>query len=146
MPAFFAIVFAATFISSPLTGWSWMGVGLLVFCLVICAYVLAMRIELDDNHLSKVYFWGLFRSSIPLKLLRTSTNRQTGRGPGSVDFASVDPNGPSFNVVPFFAWRVRDIDRLKAIAIDSEQAISSRYDLRPDSHLESFVIDPGRTY
>ncbi len=145
-PAFFAVVFAALVIFSPLTVWSWLGVGMSVVCIVICANVLGMRIELDDDQLSKVYFWGLFRSSIPLKQLRTSTNRQTGRSPGSVDFASVDPNGPSFNVVPFFAWRVRDIDSLKAIAIDREQAIAPRYDLRPDSHLENFVIDSGRTY
>ncbi len=86
------------------------------------AYVLGMRIEVDDESVSKVYFFGLLRRRILREQLRASSHTERNRpwAYARIDFESVDDdNVLGFSVYPFWVWRSGDVDRLRAIAAES---------------------------
>jgi hypothetical protein len=96
----------------------------IAFGVVPGAYVLGMRIELDDERVSKVYLFGLVRSTILRTQLRASSHKESSEW-GSytrVEFESADGKGWGFSVHPFWVWRSSDVDKLQAIAVEAESA------------------------
>jgi hypothetical protein len=96
------------------------------------AYVLGMRIEVDDQNVSKVYLFGLLRSAIPRDRIHASSHTErVPAGPVSdewkyerVDFESVDDDDDvwGFSVYPFLFWRSGDVAQLREVAARSEQS------------------------
>jgi hypothetical protein len=98
------------------------GIAVAVVGVFFFAYVLGMRIEVDDETVSKVYFSGLLRRRIPREQLRASSHTERNRWWSftRIDFESVDDDDVlGFSVYPFWAWRSGDVDRLRAIAAES---------------------------
>jgi hypothetical protein len=94
------------------------GFGLLMMAPIV-VYLAGVAIELDAERVSKLYFFGLFRRSILLEQLRSTNHEESGSdgfAVTAIEFRSADGKGSSFNVIPFWAWRPRDIESLGAIA------------------------------
>ena len=85
------------------------------------AYLLGMRIEVDDETVSKVYFFGLLRRRILRRQLRAKSHTESGGGWAytRIDFDSVGDDALGFSVIPFWVWRSTEVDRLRAIATES---------------------------
>ena len=89
--------------------------ALILFAIAVIAfaYILGMRVESTPNHLSKLYFFGLWRRTIPRHSLRVGahTERNNGVFWGVIDFKS--GNRTVFSLTPGWVWRRRDVDRLR---------------------------------
>jgi hypothetical protein len=100
--------------------------GLLMIAIgaVPAAYFLGMRIEVDNDNVSKVYLFGLLRSAIARDRIHATAHTESSRGWDytRVDFGSVDENDNSlgFSVYPSWVWRSSDVDKLLTIAARSD--------------------------
>jgi hypothetical protein len=80
-------------------------------------YLLGMRIVVDDDSISKVYFFGLLHRRIRREQLRVSSHTEHS-GAWSyqrVDFESANERS-GFGVYPFWVWRSADVDLLVRMA------------------------------
>jgi hypothetical protein len=121
--AFFTVVGIAIAIAQPLSGYTFLAVGLSLVSGLVLLNVIGMRIELDDERLAKVYFFGLYRQSIAITQLRASV--ESDRRETSVWFESADGKGLGFGVIRSAVWRGRDVDRLYKIAATNQRQPAS---------------------
>ena len=89
--------------------------ALVLFAIAVIgfAYILGMRVESTPDHLSKLYFFGLWRRTIPRHSLRfgAHTERNGGWFWAVIDFKS--GNRTVFSLTPAWVWRRRDVDGLR---------------------------------
>ncbi len=101
------------------------GVVITIGGMFLVAYLLGMKIEVDDERVSKVWLFGLVRKTIPVQQLSASVVKEHDKWwtYARVDFEAVDSRNVSelFGVHPFWVWRSRDVDALRAIAASSAQ-------------------------
>jgi hypothetical protein len=140
VPALWAALPIAFMFSQPLTVWTLLAISQCAIGVIGLAYMLGMRIELDDERVSKVYFFGLFRNSIRLSQLRARI-KNSYRGGTEANFESADGEGFGFTIQRTFAWRRRDFDRLCAIAAASERRREGRLATARELALENHTLD-----
>jgi hypothetical protein len=140
VPALWAALPVLVVISQPPTMWTWLDIGQSAVGVIGLGYMLGMRIELDGERVSKVYFFGLFRNSIRLSQLRARI-KPCYQGGTQATFDSADGEGLGFTIQRTFAWRRRDFDRLCAIASASERRRSGRLATASELALENQALD-----
>jgi hypothetical protein len=118
--AFFTVIGIALAIAQPLSGFTFLAVALSLVSGLVLLNLLGMRIELGDEGLTKIYFFGLLRQSISISQLQAS--RDSGPRESTVWFESADGKGLGFGVIRSAVWRGRDVDKLYEIAVTHERS------------------------
>jgi hypothetical protein len=85
------------------------GILFLAIGLIPALYVLGMRVEIDQQNVSKVFLFGLLRESIPRDQL--ACNVRTGSRADLACFMRADGAG-AFCLYPGYVWRDRDVQML----------------------------------
>ena len=140
VPALWAALPVLVVFSQPLSTWTLLAISQSAVGAIGLAYMLGMRIELDDERVSKVYFFGLFRNSISISQLRARIKRSY-QGGTEAAFESADGEGLGFTIQRTFAWRRRDFDRLCSIAATSERRREGRLATASELALENSALE-----
>ena len=98
------------------------GVVVAIFEVFAIVHLLGLSIEVDDENMSKVYFFGLLRRQIPREHLRASSHVERGSdwSHTRVDFERADGEGSGFSAYPFWVSRAADVDLLSTIAAEGK--------------------------
>lgn len=86
-------------------------IGMAAPGLLLAAYFLGMKVEVDEDHVSKVFFFGWLRESIPREQLAASveTEHSENSSYSRYDFMSAEGRG-AFSLYPTWVWRRPDVD------------------------------------
>jgi hypothetical protein len=90
------------------------GVAILAPGLFWAAYVVGMRVEVDDTQVSKLYLFGLLRETIPFAHMAVDVSTETDQYENNIqylNFANIDGRG-AFTLLRGWVWPGRDVDDL----------------------------------